>query len=188
MSNGSFAMFEDCTIQFYDGDTPAHTLTIDSRDAGQEFPKGVVVVKTRRAVYDGNDFHNMKRDQDEVTFPEIELTGTVFDEDFSGTGTNARYVIEQWFANKKAWDGSSAFEDLVTTNDGNENFIKSTDFTIGMKVTFDNGETNKKTGYDYKYVEILDKFAWVDDVDLKFKFAVRIVTSQANVVYIAPAA
>lgn len=180
MSN-SYSNYEDIYIRLKDGDTPAHQIDIRNVEPGGELPRGVWGKTERRVVYDGNIVHNYKKDRqtlDEVLFS---FTGEVFTEDILGTGAVARHVIEQWFNmdNGKGygWDGTSAFEALVTTNpgDGSAVLIDGDDFVFEMQYLMDNSITDKAIGWLFPYVEQRD-FKFINDEDTKFMAEVRIVS------------
>ncbi|WNO30052.1 hypothetical protein [Oceanotoga phage vB_OteS-UFV02] len=185
----TYALNEDFFIRFKDATaTTPFTLDLEGVESGTEVPKGVRTIPQWRAVHRKNKFINYKKDLEEVPEVTMDFTVIVVDDYFKGTGVDARHAIEQWFANKKAWDATgSEWVDLVSTN--NETTpatlvrTDSDNFTVEMQILWDNTNEDKATGYLFKWVELID-YKFVNDDDLKMTMTVRVLTRDSEVEYI----
>lgn len=144
-------------IQFYDGNaTTPQTLNITGYSDLPELPD-VIIRRDLDVKRDRGQFSHVELAEDNVDFPEVSITIDMIDT----LVTANKNVIEQWFNQHKAADGTTA---LTSTNDGNAQArdvdagtltsigLPSEIFTVGMKILWTDSAGSNSHGRDYKYV------------------------------------
>jgi len=171
----SYPLKSAISIQIYDG--AGKTFLMKYFGEGIELPDGPLVDKKVRPVLDRGNFSHVEEDDDDVNFPEVTFEVDIVDDQVSGD----KYELEQIINNHKFWDsGTTAYVDATTTNDGNSNYAPPTIFTLGMKVLFDNGRSEKAFGKDFKYVQPIQGSYKVNK-DGTFSFKMRILDKGTDI-------
>lgn len=184
-------------IQFYDGRSAT-----EATEVGDKYPALLELkyfgslpelkeprVREELVMYkDRGSFVAWNYDEDTMDIPEITFNCDIVDDQVTGTGADVVYKFASWFQKFAATDsyGSGGATALISTNTGANAYARKPDGstqligipaglnTLGMRVLFDNGVTDKAFGFDYPCVEIRDSSVAASDMMGKFSFTVKV--------------
>jgi len=191
-------------IQFYD----ARTAT-EATEVGDKYP-GLLGLKyygslpelkqpkirEELAMFkDRGSFQGWDYDEDTIDTPDVTFEVDMVDDQVTGTSSDVRYRLAEWFGKFKDTEsyGSGDAKALISTNTGSNTKALRPDGTevdmnlptglptLGMRVLFDNGVTDKAVGFDFPCVEIRDSSLSASDMRGKFSFTVRVWSAYTDV-------